>query len=434
MVPGPESMREQGRLDYGWIIVGISFVTLGLSYGIWYSFSVFFVALLREFGWSRSVCAGGFSLFVILHSFVGPFIGGLVDRFGPRRVIALGSLALGAGLFLCSFTQTWWQFYIFFGVITGIGVGSTGWVTHTTIIQNWFKQGRGLATGIIASGIGVGILIYTPLAQYSINLVGWRMTYRIMAISIPLIVLSMTLIFLRKNPPPSTSSSVAKAYSHLTDKDPSVPNEVCRSRSWTVRQAMTTQPFWFLSLCFLLGTFSTQSILTHQVVFFVDKGLEVLFASYIVGMVGLVSMGAKILWGTLSDRIGREWTYTLGSISSIVGVISLIVFHFLPSGAIPYLYAFFFGMGYAVTAAFPPIITADFFGGRTYGRIFGTIMVFNGLGGAGGAFFAGVMYDHLRSYLYVFIVMIFCILAACYILWRVAPRAVKLRAVRGELP
>jgi predicted MFS family arabinose efflux permease len=61
-------------------------------------------------------------------------------------------------------------------------------------------------------------------------------------------------------------------------------------------------------------------------------------------------------------------------------------------------------------------------------------MVFNGLGGAGGALFAGVMYDHLRSYLYVFIVMIFCILAACYILWRVAPRAVKLRAVRGELP
>jgi MFS family permease len=321
-------MREQGRLNYRWIIVGISFVNLGLSAAIWYSFSVFFVALLREFGWSRSVCAGAFSLFVILHSFVGPFIGSMVDRFGPRRVIALGSLALGAGLFLCSLTRTWWQFYIFFGVITGIGAGSTGWVTHSTLIQNWFTEGRGLATGIIASGLGIGILIYTPLVQYFIDLVGWRMTYRIMAVSIPLIVLSMTLLFLRKSPPPSPARSVEKEYFHLTDKDPPVANEVCRSRSWTVWQAMTTRLFWLLSLCFMLGTFSTQSVLTHQVVFFVDKGLEARFASYIVGMVGLVSMGGKILWGTLSDRIGREWTYTLGSFSSIFGLISLIAFHF----------------------------------------------------------------------------------------------------------
>ena len=418
-------MKERGRFHYGWIIVGISFVTLGLSYGIWYSFSVFFVALLREFGWSRSICAGAFSLFVILHSFVGPFVGGMVDRFGPKRVMVLGSLALGAGLALCSLTRTWWQFYLFFGVITGIGVGFSGWVTHTTIIQNWFKEGRGLATGIIGSGIGIGILIYTPLTQYFINLVGWRMTYRIMAISIPLIILSMTFVFLRKSPPPLPSHSVERNFSNLTDKDPWVSNGAWDSRPWTIRQAMVTQQFWFLILCFLLGNFSTQSILTHQVVFFVDKGLEALSASYIVGIVGLASMGGKILWGTLSDRIGRELAYTLGALSSVCGMISLIVFYFFPSGGILVLYALFFGMGYAVTAAFPPIVTADFFGGRTYGRVFGTTMVFTGLGGASGAWFAGVMYDHLRSYLYVFILMIICILAACYMLWMAAPRKIR---------
>ena len=425
MAQGPESMREQGRMNYGWIIVGISFVNLGLFSAIWYSFSVFFVALLREFGWSRSVCAGAFSLFVILYSFVGPLIGSMVDRFGPRRVIALGSLALGVGLFLCSLTRTWWQLYIFFGVITGIGAGSTGWVTHTTLIQNWFTEERGLAMGIIGSGMGIGILIYTPLIQYFIDVVGWRMTYRIMAASIPLIILSMTVLFLRKSPPPSPSRSVEKAHVHLIDQEPPVPNNVSRSRSWTVREVMTTQPFWLLCLCFMLGTFSTQSVLTHQVVFFVDKGLEVRFASYVVGMVGLVSMGGKILWGTLSDRIGREWTYTLGTISSISGMISLIVFHFLSFGTIPYLYAFFIGLGYAATAGFPPIVTADFFGGKTYGRIFGATMVFNGLGGAVGAWFAGVMYDHLRNYLVVFVVLILCNVAACYILWMVGPRKIQ---------
>jgi MFS family permease len=84
----------------------------------------FFVALLKEFGWSRSIAAGAFSLFAILHNMMGPFVGGKVDRFGPRKVLIIGSVVLGAGLALCSLIQTWLQFYIFFGIITAVGVGS----------------------------------------------------------------------------------------------------------------------------------------------------------------------------------------------------------------------------------------------------------------------------------------------------------------------
>ncbi len=88
-------MNEKGSFDFGWVIVGISFITLALAYGVWYSFSVFFVALLKEFGWSRSTAAGAFSLFVIIHSGMGPFVGRMADRFGPRRVIVLGSFSWG---------------------------------------------------------------------------------------------------------------------------------------------------------------------------------------------------------------------------------------------------------------------------------------------------------------------------------------------------
>jgi MFS family permease len=426
-------LREKGSFYFGWIIVGTSFVTLGLAYGVWYSFSVFFVALLEEFGWSRSLAAGAFSLFVIVHSLTGPFVGGMVDRFGPRRVVLLGSLFLGAGLALCSFASNWLHYYIFFGVITAVGVGFTGWVPNTTIIQQWFKANRGLAIGIISSGIGVGILVCVPLVQHFIGRVGWRMAYRIMACSIPLIVAPMAIAFFRK--PPQTTSLRDERFSEREifcspPRDPLVVDEEWVSRSWTIRGAMTTKQFWFLSISFPLGAFTTQSILTHQVAFFVDQGVEALFASYIVGIVGIASVGAKILWGTLSDKIGREATYTAGISCSICGMIVLILFPFHPSPTLPYLYGLLFGMGYAATAALPPIITADFFEGAAYGGIFGTLILLNGVGGASGAWFAGFLHDQVGSYVPVLFIMIGCALFGCLNIWRAAPR--KIRNVPGK--
>ena len=416
-------MEEEDTFKFGWIIVGVSFIILALSYGVWYSFSVFFVALLKEFSWSRSTAAGAFSLFVIIHSIIGPFVGGMVDRFGPRRLILLGSLFLGAGLALSSLIQTWMQFYIFFGVITAVGVGANGWVPNTTIIQHRFKERRGLAMGIISSGVGFGILVCVPFVQLLITRLGWRTTYRIMAFFIPLIIASMAILFLKRQP---TTLCRHTEVLRSVMKDPSIIDKEWASRSWTVRRAITTKHFCFLSLFFFLGTLVTQSILTHHVAFFVDQGLETLFASYIAGMVGIVSMGGKILWGSLSDKIGREITYTIGVACTAFGITFLIGFHILSSPIFPYFYAFFFGMGYAVSATLAPLITADFFGGRAYGSIFGTLSILNGVGGAFGAWFAGFFYDHVRSYVPFFIIMIACALFACLIVWIAAPRKISI--------
>ena len=423
-------MKDNKALNFAWIIVGFSFITLALVYAVWYSFSVFFVALLKEFGWSRSIGAGAFSLFIILSSLIGPFMGGMVDRFGPKRVIIIGSLILGAGLALCSLTQTWWQFYIFFSAITAMGLGATGWVPNITIIQHWFKEKRGLPIGIVSSGIGIGILVCVPSVQYLIIQVGWRRTYDIMAIFIPLVVISMAIPCLKRPPKTTQLLYIDKEFSPEVIKDPLVVNEEWASQPWTVRQAIATKPFWLLSISLFCGNFATQSIFTHQVAFFVDRGLEALFASYFVGIVGIVSIGSKILWGVLSDKIGREVTYTIGMVCSISGIIFLVVFNIFPCSSLLYFYAFFFGMGYAVTAALPPLITADFFEGKAYGSIFGSLMVFVGMGGAFGAWFAGFIYDQVGNYLPVFIILIACLFFSNFSIWWAAPR--KIRIVPGK--
>jgi MFS family permease len=422
-------MKKKNTLYFGWLIVGFSFITLALVYGIWYSFSVFFVALLKEFGWSRSVGGGAFSIFIILSGVIGPYVGNIVYSAGPQKVIIWGSLFLGAGLALCSTTQTWWQFYIFFSVITAVGLGTAGWVPNVVLVQQWFKEKRGLPMGIISSGIGIGILICVPFIQYLITWAGWRMAYRIMAILIPLTVISAALAFL-KRPPQSVSYPIEMGSRPTPMKDPLVIDENWVSQSWTVRQALKTKPFWLLALSFLFSSFIIQSVFTHQVAFFVDHGMEALFASYIVGMVGLVSLGGKILWGTLSDKIGREMTYTMGTTCFLLGLITLILYSAFSSPILTYLFPIFFGLGYASTAALPPLITADFFEGRAYGSIFGWLMMLVGIGGAFGSWLAGFLYDHLGSYVPVFILMMVVALFSCLNIWWAAPR--KIRMVPGK--
>ena len=423
-------MEDKGSFSFRWIIVGVSFTTLALTSTIIHSFSIFFVALLKEFGWSRSITAGAYSLFMILYGVIGPFAGGMVDRLGPRRVFVLGSLLWGMGLALCSLIHSWWQFYIFFGVIAAIGAGFTGWVPNTTVIQHWFKEKRGLAIGILSSGIGIGIFVCIPSIQHLINRVGWRMAYRVMAFFIPLVVITLTIIFLKRSPRITSSAPITQETYPAMMKDPLIVNLEWVSRSWTLRKAIFTKSFWVLSVSFFFSSLINQSILAHHVAFFVDEGLDTLFASYIVGMIGIVSIGGKIFWGTLSDRIGREITFTLVIACSICGILLLITFPIFSSPYIPYFYALFFGMGYAGTAVLPPLITADFFEGRAYGSIFGTIFILNSVGGAFGAWLGGFLHDHVGNYIPFFIIVIACALLACFNIWIAAPR--KIRIVPGK--
>ncbi|MGB9628296.1 MAG: MFS transporter, partial [Thermodesulfobacteriota bacterium] len=334
-----------------------------------------------------------------------------------------GMVLLGIGLVLSSLTQTWWQFYLFFSFITAIGLGATGWLPNVVIVQNWFKERRGLAIGIISAGVGVGILICVPSAQYLILQYGWRVAYRIMAIFIPLVVISMAIVFLRN--PPSSSQTFGKEISHTMGKNPLEIQRKWSPHSWTVAQAIRTKVFWLLSFSFFLANLITQALFTHQVAFFVDGGLEPLLASYVVGMIGIVSLGGKILWGSLSDRIGREITYTMGITCTILGILWLILFNYLSLPVLPYLYAFFFGMGYAVHAALPPLITADFFEGQGYGGIFGLHVFFIGIGGAFGAWFAGLLHDWFGSYSPVFFIAILCAFFSCLNIWWAGPKRIR---------
>ncbi|OGA39558.1 MAG: hypothetical protein A3G24_23800 [Betaproteobacteria bacterium RIFCSPLOWO2_12_FULL_62_13] len=422
---------------YGWLILAGSVVSLGLTYSVMYSFTVFYVALLEEFGWGRGEAAGVYSVFMIVTGVGALAAGALSDRFGPGRVIAGGATLLAVGLLFCSRLTELWQFYLSYGVLVALGVTLAGWTPCVTIVNRWFSARLGLALGIASAGIGVGIMVVVPLVQILISNFGWRAAYISLAGIVFLGLLPVGLIVLRGRPEDlgqqvdgagSASVGPTRAGKLPTKRGMEVVDPEWASREWTVGTAARTTRCWLLAAVKLLGGIATQMIFVHQVVYLVDGGYDRMLAASIVGLIGLLSVAAKILWGWAADNIGREMTYTIGCAAMLLAVGLLGLARVVPSSGILYLYAVVFALGYAVSAPLWPIVTADLFAGRYFGSIFGFITLFSGFGNALGAWVGGYVYDLTGSYTIAFGVAVAAKAASAGALWIVAPR--KVRRVR----
>jgi MFS family permease len=435
----PPAGTWRGRVPffYGWLILAGSLFALALTYSVMYSFSVFYVALLEEFAWGRGEAAGVFSVFTIVAGAGALGAGALSDRFGSGRVIACGSALLAAGLVACSYVSQLWQFYLAFGILVALGVSVTGWTPNVTMINQWFSVRLGFALGIASAGIGVGIMVVVPFVQFLIGNFGWRTAYVSLAAMVVCGLLPVGLILLRGRPadlgqkvdgaepvaagPPQAGKAPAR-------KDMEVVDAAWVDRQWTLSMAARTTRCWLLAAVKLLGGLATQMIFVHQVVYLVDGGYDRMLAASIVGLIGFLSVGAKVFWGWAADTIGRELTYTLGCAAMMLAVGLLVLTRVVPFPGVLYLYAAVFAVGYGVSAPLWPLVTADLFAGRNFGTIFGFITIFNGVGNALGAWLGGYVYDLTGSYAMAFGVAVIGSAAGAGILWIVAPR--KVRRVR----
>jgi MFS family permease len=139
----PKRIDGSSSFYYGWIIVAVALISMAFWLGIRSSFSVFYVALLEEFPWNRGSSAGVQSMALLTYTILAPLVGGLIDRFGPRRVVVPGILLLALGLVLCSTVDTLTQFYLLYGVVMGSGITCIGIVTYSAILAHWFEKKTG---------------------------------------------------------------------------------------------------------------------------------------------------------------------------------------------------------------------------------------------------------------------------------------------------
>jgi MFS family permease len=391
--------------------------------GIRTSFSVFYVALLEDFPWSRGASAGVQSMALITYTCMAPLVGGLIDRFGPRRVITPGILILAIGLMISSRIESLPQFYIYYGVVAGAGISCIGIVSYSAILAHWFEKKRGLASGIAVSGMGVGTFLLVPMSQSFISMWGWRMTFILTGCLTLIILIPANALFLRHKP--------GELGQHLDGNTPSdsSPGHSSKNRpgdmennDWTLRKAVRTLRFWSLIFFPFFGFIAVFIIVVHQTRFLVDQGLDKMTAAFIYAWVGVVSSIFRIFWGWLSDRISRELTYTLGVACGCLGALSLLLFEIHGSAFFTYCFFVFFGMGWGAAAPMFIAVAADLFKGRIFGLIYGFVEAGIGIAGAFGAWIAGFIFDQTQSYQMAFILVIITFLFSGVFCWLAAPR------------
>jgi MFS family permease len=418
----------QSRFFYGWVVVGVAFVCLAVAYAIWNGFSIFFVAMSADFGWSRASTAFAFSTFTIVYGLMSPVAGFALDRFGPRRVVPVGALFLSVGLLASSQVTESWQLYISYGIFTAVGVNLIGTMVNFSVLANWFSRNRGTAIGIAAAGIGVGTLILVPGCQVIIQAAGWRAAYVALAAIVVVLVPGLALAFHRHRPEEmglvpdgaTTPAGGGRPPGQVLVVDPK-----WAARAWTVRSATTTRAFWFLFFGMLFGTLSHQSVMVHQVAYLKDRGFDPMLGASMVGLVGISGSVGKIVWGWASDRIGREGAYALGMGCVLLGLLILGLITDANSPWQAYLYAFVFGIGYGVNAPLCSATAADLFQGRRFGSIYGALYVGSGGGSSLGPWLSGVLFDWSGGYTFSLMMSAVAGLLSIVGFWLAAPRRVR---------
>lgn len=390
-----ETQKKTPPFYYGWVIVAVSGLTLLVAFGTRLSFTVFFVALTAEFGWARADTSLIFSVSMIVFAITSIVAGFALDRWGARVVFAVGAGFLALGLFLSSQIDTLWQLAFTYGVVVGLGITILGLGLQAGMLANWFRKRLGLAIGLAFAGTGLGTLLLTPSVEFLISKTSWQAAYQMLGV-LALLLIPIILIFMRRSPvvmglyvdgirPLPTPPSTSHQKSH-------------KPINWTMKAAIHTLPFWLVIVAALFAIGPLRMLTVHQLAVMVDAGFDSLYAATVIGGAGLITAVAFILFGMLSDRIGRRRTYVLGSIC-LVGAI--VVLNQLQTGIEPgwlLLYGLLLGLGEGSRSSLVTAVASDLFPGQSLGAINGAV---GSAFGAGAAFFpwlAGWIFDNNGSY------------------------------------
>jgi MFS family permease len=377
---------------YGYIVVAVAFLIMVVSWGLYFVFGVFFNPILEEFGWTRAMTSGAFSISSVLQGVLGIAMGGLTDRFGPRVVVTFCGAFLGLGYLLMSQIDTLWQLYLFYGVIIGTAMGGL-WVPLLSSVARWFTGRRSLMTGIVVSGLTIGQLFAPPVVNWLITTYGWRLAFIILG-SITLIAVVSAAQFLRRNP----SQMVQFSNNENEGKEEGLISD---TKAFTLREAIQTTQFWLVSItvfCFGYGAFA---ITVHIVPHVTELGISAESAANILAVNGGVGIfGNFVLGGIMGDRIGNRNAFVVGFVLMVASLFWLV---FVREIVMLYLFAIVFGLALGSMGTSESPLIASLFGLRSHGMIYGVVGLGFTAGGAVGPVMSGYLFDLKGDYQLAFL-------------------------------
>jgi len=397
-------MKLGQRIFYGWWIVGAcffcNFISIGTSN---YAFSLFVKPLEREFGWNRAGIMGGYTLMSLAMAVSSPLIGRAVDRYGPKKVICLGGVITSIGFVFLSFLDDLPGFYLLYTLI-GLGVSAMGQVPLTTVVSNWFKRERGLAIGIMASGIGIGgMVMATLIGGLIIPSLGWRAAFLLMALIVAATIIPVTLLVIRARPEDKSAG-----HEERESPGPGKGLDDPPVDTWGIplKRALLTSGFWLIISSFILSQVAAMGVVQSQVPYLTDKGFPVATAAAVLGGMGLLSAFSKVFFGWLCDRINPKFACAVGICLQVLGTFILMTITQNSSSLVMWTYVLVFGLGVGSWLPVMSMLVSTNFGLISYGAIFGMISFAQNFGVAIGPLVAGYVYDTTHAYTAAFFLFV----------------------------
>jgi MFS family permease len=387
---------------YGWFVVALCFLTTLISAGVRSSPSVLIHPLESEFGWSRALIASAISMNLLLFGVAAPISGFLLDRYGPRKVMLGSLLLLIIGVSGTVAVTQFWQFFLVWGVIVGIGAGGVGSVLTATIGNRWFVARRGLALGILGSASSTGQLIFLPFFMAMIAYSGWRIGSTTLIV-LAVFLLPLIFLFMRDDPAdvglqPYGAGDPKAATAGGTA---SLRGMSAKNATITVREVISHPTFWLLcGSFFVCGGTANGLIGTHLIPHEIEIGIPQIAAASLLGIMGGLNMVGTIFSGWMIDRVKpHRW---LALVYALRGL-SLLILPFVHDFTGLLFFAVIYGLDWFATVPPSMAITADTFGRQNVGKVYGWIFMSHQIGAAIMASAAGAVRTWMGDYQFAFL-------------------------------
>jgi MFS family permease len=362
-----------------WLITAALFVVVFSVSNAIAAFGVFLPALADAFGWSRGSISVALSMNLLFGGFFGFLVGAVADRHGPRAILLATVSMAGAGFALASTVTALWQFYLFVGVMAGIGA-SGFYIIGAATVSRWFARGRGLPLALVLAGFSVSFVTGGPIAAWLIERLGWRSAYLVFGGWLCLVGGLASLVV--RNPPPSLPDAAGTAPS-------------AERRGLSVRAALADRRFWFFALSWLFSGAVSLMLSVHVVAYARDRGIGLASASLALTAYGLGSTLGRLAFGPLSDRLG---SWAIVRVCFALQVVAVATLSFNPSQEMLLAVLFAFGLGFTGADTVVVSVIPDVFGLRALGAIMGVLSLTWRIGAALGPAVAGFAHDATGSY------------------------------------
>ncbi|OLD99338.1 MAG: hypothetical protein AUG80_05835 [Candidatus Rokubacteria bacterium 13_1_20CM_4_68_9] len=392
------AMSRAPRVHPAWIVLGALTVCMLAGSGLRSVFGVYIKPMEAEFGWTRGALSGAAAVSLLLLGAVGPFVGRLADRWGPRNVIAISLFVLALGAIGSSFIQKLRHVYVMTGVFMALGAGGVALTTGSTVVARWFEARRGLAIGIAAGGMSAGQLIVIPLATALTVWFGWRTSFLWLGIGLLVLVLPVCLALIRNNP----EDRGARPYGATGPAPTRAEAEATRVAGRVgVSEAAQTLPFWLLmGTFFVCGYTSNGMVLTHFMPHALEHNFTAFQASSALGVMGAMNIMGTLASGWICDRFGRRGPLATYYFVRGVSLLFLLYVWNVPS---LHLWAALFGLNYISTVPPTTTLTANIYGPYSVGELSGWIFFAHQVGSALGAALAGWVFELTGTYSSAFV-------------------------------